>query len=82
MGIEWSAGRRLRDLTDADDICLIADDLQDQRWMTKPIVQEAGKVGLKVNTRKTQIFKIKTEETNQVETKDETLQEVEKFMYL
>ena len=50
--------------------------------MTDAIVQEAGKVGFKVNTIKTETIKKNTEDTNQVEIEGETLQEVEKFVYL
>lgn len=81
-GIEWSAGRRLKDLAYADDICLLADDVQDLRRMTETIVCEAGKVGLRVNTRKTEIMKIRTQDTSQIIIEGETLQEVEKFVYL
>ena len=49
--------------------------------MTEAIVQEAGKVGLKVNTRKTEIIKMKTEDTDQVEIEGGALQEVENFVY-
>ena len=52
-GIEWFAERRLRDLAYANDICLVADDLQNLKRMTKAIVQKVDKVGLTVNTRKT-----------------------------
>ena len=51
-GIEWNAGRRLRDPAYADDICLLADDLQDLRNMTEALVSEASKVGLRINTGK------------------------------
>ena len=47
--------------------------------MTGAIVQEAGKVGFKFNTRKTEKNE---EDTNQVEIEGEALQEVEKFVYL
>ena len=72
----------MRDLAYADDICLLADDLQDLRRMTEAVVWEAGRVGLRVNTRKTEIMKIRTEDTSQVMIEDEILQEVEKFVYL
>ena len=50
-GIEWSAGRRLRDLAYVDDICILADDLNDMRRMPAVLVCEAGKVGLRFNKR-------------------------------
>ena len=81
-GIEWTAGRRLRDLAYADDICLLADDLADMRRMTEAVVCEAAKVGLRVNTRKTEIMKIRTEDESDVVIEDERIREVEKFVYL
>ena len=81
-GIEWTAGRRLRDLAYADDICLLADDLEDLRTLTEAVVCEAGKVGLKVNTRKTEIMKVRTNDNSQVTIGNEPLQEVDKFVYL
>ena len=81
-GIEWNAGRRLKDLAYADDICLLADDVQDLRRMTEAMVCEAGKVGLKVNTKKTEIIKIRTPDINQIVIEGVTLKEVQKFVYL
>ena len=72
-GIEWTAGRRLRDLAYADDICLLADDLEDMRRMTEAVVCEAAKVGLRVNTRKTENMKVRTEDTSHVVIEDETI---------
>ena len=40
--IEWSAGRRLKDLAYTDDICLVVDDVQDLRSMNEAIMCEAG----------------------------------------
>ena len=78
--LESTDERRLRDVAYADDICLLADDLQDLKRMTETIVQEGGKVDLEVDTRKIETMKIKTEDSNQVEIESETLQEVEKLV--
>ena len=51
-GIEWSNGRRLRDLTYADGICLLADELHDLRNMTEALGTEASKVELRINRGK------------------------------
>ena len=46
------------------------------------VVSEAAKVGLRVNTRKTEIMKIKTDDASNVVIEDEIIHEVEKFVYL
>ena len=81
-GIEWTAGRRLRNLAYADDICLLAEDMADMRRMTEAVVSEAAKVGLRVNTRKTELMKIRIEDTESVVIENEIIQEVDKFVYL
>ena len=63
-GIDWIAGRRMKDLAYADDICLLADDLEDLKWMTEEIACEVGKVGLQVNRKKTEIMIIRTSDTS------------------
>jgi len=80
LGIEWTASRRLKDLAYVDDICLLANDLKDFRVLTEATVCEAGKVGLRVNTRKTEIMSIKTNDKTQVSIENEPIQDVEKFV--
>ena len=81
-GINWNAGRKLRDLDYADDICLLSSDIGDMRQMTEALVSEASKVGLRVNTRKTEIMKSRIEENGAVEIEGNAMREVEKFVYL
>ena len=63
-GIEWSVGRRLKHLTYAHDICLLADDLENLGRMTRAVVCEVGKVGLRINTRRTEIIKLRSADTS------------------
>ena len=82
-GIEWVGGKRLKDLDYADDICLFARDIEEMKQMTQLVVEEASKVGLMINTRKTEIMKIRCIVDSQHVTIDGTdLKEVEKFTYL
>ena len=81
-GIEMTAGRRLRGLTYADGIRLLAIGLENLRVLTEAVVCKAGKVGLKVNTKKTEIMKVKTNDNRPVIIGNEPLQEVDKFVYL
>ena len=81
-GIEWSAGRRLKDLAYADDICLLANDLQDLRYMTEALVMEAGKFGLRINTGKTEVMKMRCADNSHISIENDELREVDKFVYL
>ena len=56
--------------------------MADMRRMTVAVVCEAAKVGLRVSTRKTEITKIRTDDASNVIIEDESIQEVEKFVYL
>ena len=81
-GIEWRAGRKLKHLTYADDLCLFADDLEVLSGMNRAAVCEAGRVGLIITTRETEIIKMRSADTCQAIIKVKTLQEVDKFTYL
>ena len=47
-GIDWTGGKRLKDLDYADDM----------KSLTELVVTQANKVVLKINTMKTEIMKI------------------------
>ena len=81
-GIDWTGGKRLKDLDYADDICMFAKDIDDMKSMTELVVTEANKVGLKINTRKTEIMKIRCTQNQSVTIDGSDLREVEKFVYL
>ena len=81
-GIEWVDGKLLKDLDYADDICLLARDMDAMKQMTELVVGEADKVGLKINTRKTEIMKIRSSDNQRVIIDNTELKEVEKFTYL
>ena len=72
----------LKDLDYADDTCLLARDMDAMRQMTELVVGEADKVGLKINTRKTEIMKIRSSDNQRVIIDNTELKEVEKFTYL
>ena len=52
-GLEWVDGKSRKDLACADDICLIASDIEIKKLMTDLFLEEASKVGLMINTKKT-----------------------------
>ena len=51
-GIEWTGGKRLRNLDYADDICLLASDIEEMQMMVDTFVMEGEKIGLKINSAK------------------------------
>ena len=75
-GIEWPGGKRLKDLDYADDVCLFAKDIEEMKMMTELVVAEANKVGLKINTRKTEIMRIRSSGNQRVIIDDTDLKEV------
>ena len=81
-GIEWAGGKRLRDLDYADDICLLASDVEEMQRMVDAIVMEGSKIGLTINTTKTELIKIRTQDTRSVSIGSSNLKEVNSFVYL
>ena len=69
-------GKRLKDLDYADDVCLFAKDIEEMKMMTELVVAEANKVGLKINTRKTEIMRIRSSGNQRVIIDDTDLKEV------
>ena len=65
-GKEWVDGKLLKDLDYADDICLLARDMVAMKQMTELVVGESDKVGLKINTRKSGIMKIRSSDNQRV----------------
>ena len=80
-GMEWVGGGRLRDLAYADDICLLTENLEELRRLSEALMEEAGNVGLKVNTNKTEIIKVRTEDTSENHNEEAHLKVVDKFVY-
>jgi len=60
--LEWEQrginidGKRLNNLRFADDIVLIADDIQEAQEMLTELANARTKVGLQINTQKTKIM--------------------------
>ena len=52
-GITWKPTERLEDLDYADDICLLSQSYKDMKEKLKDLNKEAAKVGLKMNSSKT-----------------------------
>ena len=78
--INWITGKRLKDLDYVDDICLFAKDKDSLKAMTEIFVAEARKIGLKINTRKTEIKKIRCAQSQGVTIDGSNLKEMKKFI--
>ena len=81
-GIPWVDGSRLTELAYADDIGLLAENIQSMNRVTEKLESEAAKVGLEINTRKTKIMKIQCNEDATVVLGGNDIEEVSSFEYL
>ena len=82
QGIQWTMTSVLEDLDYADDIGLLSQRHQDMQQKTKDLSQIASKIGLKVNTRKTQEMRKNTANTGPIIAEGKPLEEVQEFVYL
>ena len=74
--------KRLRDLDYTDDICLLAGNMNAMKIMTDLLVEEASKIGLKVNIRKTVVMKMRSSGTQRIKIGSTDINEIDKFSYL
>ena len=81
-GFEWTGAKRLRDLDYADDICLLASDVDEFQRMVDTVVTEGCKMGLTTNTTKTELMKIRIQNPRSVNIGNSDLKEVNSFVYL
>ena len=81
-GIEWNDAKRLRKLDYADDICLLSSYVDEMQRMVDTLVREGNKIGLTINTARTELMKIRTEGPRSVSMENSNLKEVNSFVYL
>lgn len=81
-GITWGLQGRLEDLDYADDICLLSHRFCDMEEKLGRLVEEAARVGLKINVRKTKSMRVFTNNVNQFSLERMQIEEVESFQYL
>ena len=81
-GIAWTGNNtRLGDLDFADDICLLNSSQLEMQEKTKVLSQQAAKIGIQINKKKTETmrnFDVKTP----IKLEEDELNEVNKFTYL
>ena len=80
-GIQWIFTKQLEDLDFADDISLLSHRHQDAQEVLSRLA-EAEKTGLNINTKKTDVIRIKNKKQDPITLHDEDLNEDEKFVYL
>ena len=82
QGLQWTLTSVLEDLDYADDLGLLANRHQDIQHKTDHLSATASKIGLKVNTKKTQVLRINGNNNNPVTISRRPIEDVEVFNYL
>jgi len=81
-GIQWTLWKQLDDLDFADDLALLAHNHKQMQEKTTMLAETSGRVGLKINKKKTQLMKINTTANTPVEIDGDPIDEVDSFVYL
>ena len=80
LGINWLPDKKLGDLDFADDLCLLAPNVEIMQRKTTALSDTASKIGLNINIKKTEVMS--TEGPINISLNNENLKQVEKFTYL
>ena len=81
-GIRWKITSVLEDLDFADDIALLSSRCVDIKDKTSRLVDEAVRVGLKINAKKSKVMRINARNDQRIKVNDEQVDDVEEFLYL
>ena len=81
-GIRWKFTSILEDLDFADDIALLSSRYVDVRDKTSRLADEAARVGLKINAKKSNVMQVNAKNDQRIELNGEQVEEVEEFVYL
>lgn len=82
QGLPWTADEDLEDIDFADDICLLATNRQQLQNKADDLVDEAEKVGLRINFSKTKEMGINTTDSAPMSIKGRHIEQVGSFCYL
>ena len=82
LGIRWTLMTVLEDLGYADDIGLLSSKRQDAQQKAERLSKTANTIGLKVNTKKTQVLRKSTRVNDPVMIGGKHLEDIEEFTYL
>ena len=81
-GIQWTFAKKLEDLDFADGIALLSHRQQDAQSKLNRLSEEARKVGLNINKRKTEVVRINNEQDRPIQLEEEEIIDTDKFVYL
>ena len=81
-GIRWKLTSVLADLDFANDIALLSSRYVDIEDKTSRLVEEAARVGLKINLKKSKVMRINARNDQRIKVNDEQVDGVEEFLYL
>ena len=81
-GLVWGLTSYLEDCDFADDIALLSHSQPDIQEKTTRVEQIAKSVGLKINSGKTKIMKVKTKSSKRTSANGVEVEEIENFKYL
>ena len=82
-GMRWGRLQKLGDLDFADDIALLAETKRDLKMRSEILEEEARKIGLRINYKKTQVMEINGKEDRRPFTcNNKELETVSEFTYL
>jgi len=80
--IQWRFTSILEDLDFADDIALLSSRYDDIRDNISRLADEAARVGLKINAKKSKVMRVNAKNNQRIEINAEQVEEVEEFVYL
>jgi hypothetical protein len=81
-GIQWTLTQRLQDLNIADNECLLLHKQQLAESKLNRLTEEAGKTGLNINIRKTELMKVNNKQYVLVKLQRIDIKETDNFTYL
>ena len=81
-GIRWNFTSTLEDLDFADDIVLLSSKYQQIQDKTNRLVDNAGRVGLKLNAQKCKVMRMSARREDKVMIERKEVEDVEEFVYL
>nr|KAG5694275.1 hypothetical protein BaRGS_031993 [Batillaria attramentaria] len=81
-GIRWDLTSTLEDLDFADDIALISSKFEHIQAKTDRLVENAGRVGLRLNSAKCKVMRTNAKRQDKVKIGQEEVEDVKEFVYL
>ena len=78
-GIRWKFTSILEDQDFADDIALLSSRYDDIRDKTNRLADEAARVGLKINAKKSKVMRVNAKNNQRIEINGEQVEEVEEY---